>query len=148
MDVCVGQSGQEIAVCTVDDHRCIGDDHFAGGADRRNAVTLNNHRLAGFDAVTIHPNQIDIDDGKSRCGTQRPVSGPLTGRGVSHAQNEEPEEGSAFKSSQYRIHRTQRWSHEDCEHRPTSPTQLAIRTKSPTEYRSLRAAYYNAQHGD
>jgi len=103
MDVCVGQSRQEIAVCPVNDHRCFGDDHFAGGADRRNAVTLNNHGLAGFDAVTIHPNQIDINDGNSRCGSQRPAGALLSGRGMSHAQDEESEERNAFKSFQHRI---------------------------------------------
>ena len=108
MDVCVGQSGQEIAVCTVYDHRAFGDDFFASGADRRNAVTLNHDRLAGFEMVTIHANQIDINDGNSRCRTERPVRPLLSRRGVSHAQDEEPGEGNAFRSSQHRIHRTQR----------------------------------------
>ena len=101
MDVCVGQSGQEIAVCPVYDHRGFGDDHLAGGADRRNAVTLNDDRLAGFEAVTIHPNQIDINDGHSRCGTDRLVRGLLSRRGVIHAQDEEAGDSNAFRSSQH-----------------------------------------------
>jgi hypothetical protein len=108
MDVCIGQSGQEIAICTVYDYRAFGDDHVARGADRRNTVTLNHDRLAGFEAVTIHPNQIGINDGNSRRGTERPVRGRLSRRGVSRAQDEEAGESDAFKSSQHGFHRRQR----------------------------------------
>ena len=123
-------------MCAVNDHRGIRDDHFASGADRRNAVTLNNHRLARFDAVTIHPNQIDIDEGNSRFGTQRPISGLLSGRGVSHAQDEDAGESNAARSSQHGIIARNGWPYVNCEQqRPSavSPTQAAIHTSRPRE---------------
>jgi hypothetical protein len=64
------------------------DDHVAGGADRRNAVTLNDDRLAGLHAFAIHANEGDVDNSNGKRAPEWPFRALLSGRGACHHEDE------------------------------------------------------------
>lgn len=108
-------------VLTADDCRAMLDEHF----DSNRNGEIKHARLAKtkreraqllhfFEALLrapeeacFHANQIDINDGNSRRGTEWAVRGLLSRRSVSHTQDEESREGNAFRSFEHGSHRTQ-----------------------------------------